>query len=219
MQKEILNYLDTLKNNVKHQISMKLTVASAHAAFKDYFSGTKSTAFHAYYSEIISNKEKFLSDPDFFREFKQQYSLQGVDGDYLATLEENKSKILQLIERDEISNLYFEFFANAPIRHGEEIRQKSLGSFFAKLVHTFAPDKFCALDNPIKDYFGLGRESFYIAFIVISQAYKEWSNENSDIMGKIKMELESFAKDIPPNFDMTDLKLLDLIFWHQANPK
>lgn len=221
MQKEVAHYLDTLKDKVKIKISILLndedSAIIAHNALKDYFGNTKSSAFHNYYSKTISNKEIFMSDTDFFSKFKQQYSLQGIDRGYLKLLEENKTEILQLIEKDEISTLYFKFFAEALIQHGEGSKRKSLGSFFAKLVHTFAPDKYCALDNPIKHYFGLEKESFFISFIVISEAYKEWSIENPVIMSKIKFELETYSKEKSINPNMTNLKLLDLIFWYQAN--
>ncbi len=223
MQKEIPSYLEELKDRVKGRISNLLTdkvvTEVARTSFEGYFSNTKSSAFHIYYSNTISDKELFLSDANFFGRFKQQYSLQGIDSSYLKLLEDNKPEILELIESGQLATLYFKFFANAQIKHGEEIKQKSLGSFFAKLVHTLAPGDFCALDNPIKDYFGLKKESFYVAFVVISQAYKEWSMDNNDIMSKIKLELESFVKGKTFNSDMTDLKLLDLIFWGQANAK
>jgi hypothetical protein len=221
MQKEVAHYLDTLKGKVKIKISSLLTdndtVIIARNAFKDYFGNTKSSAFHNYYYETISNKKIFMSDPDFFGKFKQQYSLQGIDRGYLKLLEDNKTEILQLIEADKISILYFKFFAEVLIQHGNGSKRKSLGSFFAKLVHTFAPDKYCALDNPIRQYFGLEKESFFISFIVISEAYNEWSVENSAIMDKIKFELGTYAKQKPSNSNMTNLKLLDLIFWYQAN--
>jgi len=223
MEKEVLQYLDTLKSKVKNEISNLLTdkdiAEISREAFLDYFDSKKSSPFYIYYSDTVSNKKLFLSDPDFFGKFKQQYSLQGVDRGYLTRLEGDKAEILRLIETDEISTLYFKFFAEAKIKHGEGNKQKSLGSFFAKLVHTFAPDKYCALDNPIKQCLGLEKESFFISFIVISEAYKEWSVENSAIMGKIKLGLESYTKGKSFNSNMTDLKLLDLVFWYQANVK
>jgi len=223
MEKEALLYLDTLKSKVKNEISRLLTdkdVAEiSREAFLDYFSSKKTTPFYIYYFDTVSNKKLFLSDSDFFGKFKQQYSLQGVDRGYLTRLEENKAEILRLIEMDEISTLYFKFFTDAIIKHGEGNKKKSLGSFFAKLVHTFAPGKFCALDNPIKQYLGLEKESFFISFVVISQAYKEWSSENPAIMDKIKLEIEMHTKDKPFTANMTDLKLLDIVFWYQANMK
>ena len=158
-----------------------------------------------------------MGSSDFFRVFKQRYGLQGIDGAYLDRLEREKETILRLIDNNELANLYFRFFANAQLQHGENVVRKNLGSFFAKLVHTFRPDEFCALDNPIKKHLGLGNESFYIAFVIISHAYKEWASENSDLMQQIRIELECNKVGQPFSARMTDLKLLDLVFWYQAN--
>ncbi len=156
----------------------------------------------------------FLSDTEFFRKFKQQYSLQGVDGKYLDDLENKKQRILELIEIDDIATLYFEFFAKAKIKHGNQKKEKNLGSFFAKLIHTFVPEKYSALDNPIKEYLGLAKESFYISLFVINEAYREWITENPEIIGVIRAEAGNYSKE-----KMTDLKLLDLIFWYEANKR
>jgi len=212
MQNEISSYLEQQKNNVKLKISDQLSIAVARTSFENYFSTKRSLAFQHYYMETISNKSLFLSEKDFFRKFKQQYALQGIDSEYLNHLERRKSELLELIETNKLPDLYFKYFASAPIKYKKEIRLRNLGSFFAKFVHTFNPEKFCALDNPIKKYFGLGNEGFYIAFLVISQSYREWSLENKEAMKTIRLELKNFTDS-----DMTDLKILDLIFWYQAN--
>ena len=113
--------------------------------------------------------------------------------------------------------MYFEYFANAKIKHGEKSVHKNLGSFFSKFTHTFKPTEYCALDNPIKNYFKLKNESFYLAFIIISNAYREFINENFVIVENIitQLELNNIVKSFSPKF--TDLKLLDLIFWFEAN--
>lgn len=221
MLTEISPYLETSKQNVKQKISDLLsnqTVRQVSSnAFAFHFRDEAPLAFQNYYQEIITNREIYLGASDFFRVFKQRYSLQGIDGAYLDRLEREKETILCLIDNNELANLYFRFFANAQLQHGENFVRKNLGSFFAKLVHTFRPDEFCALDNPIKKYFGLGNESFYIAFIIISHAYKEWASENSDLMQQVRIELERNEVGQPFSAKMTNLKLLDLAFWYQAN--
>ncbi len=124
--------------------------------------------------------------------------------------------MLGLIEAADLPTLYDEFFADVSLQHKQSFRSKTLGSFFAKFVHTFRPDEYCALDNPIKTYFGLGKESFYVALVLISQAYREWASENPVLVHQIRDELE---KSNGRSFSdkMTNLKLLDLIFWYQAN--
>lgn len=221
MKSSVLPYLEISKQNVKRKISEILTDQKveeiANAAFDFHFKDRNSRVFQAYYCEIVSNREAFLSDPKFFHKFKQKYSLQGIDSKHLARLEQEKKKILQLIDDDNLPKLYYEFFADVYLQHAENVVRRTLASFFAKFTHTFSPDKYCALDNPIKDYLGLRREGFYIAFVVISQAYKEWASENPRLMKQIRMELENNKIGKSFSDKMTDLKLLDLIFWYQAN--
>jgi hypothetical protein len=216
MQTEISPYLEALKESVKQKISDLLsnqTISKvASNAFTFHFKKNKvSLSFQHYYRESINNRQSYFGTSAFFRVFKQRYSLQGIDGAYLDKLEGEKEKILHLIKNNELANLYFKFFEKVPIKHGENYVNKNLGSFFTKLVHTFRPDEFCALDNPIKKHFGLGNESFYIAFIIVSEAYREWVNENPNLIKQIRMELERNETGQPFSAKMTDIKLLDLL--------
>jgi hypothetical protein len=221
MQTQILPYLEQSKENIKRKISSLLSRQSVNrvvtAACNFHFNNIGSLGFQIYYRSTVGDRDKFLETADYFRTFKQKYSLQGIDGAYLDRLEREKEIILRLIERNELPKLYFTHFAEAEIIHGNRIVRKNLGSFFAKLTHTFNPDKYCALDNPIKDLLGLGKESFYIAFIIISNAYREWAYENADIMNVIRYEFSRDNIAEPFKIKMTNLKLLDLIYWHQAN--
>lgn len=221
MQKEVLPYLKALQQSVKIKISDHLRNQDvkkiARAVFAFHFEDSNSLAFQKYYREMIANRELFLSASDYFRVFKQKYALQGIDNAYLDNLEGEKTAILHYIENGDLAGLYLNFFAKAPIKHGEDIVEKNLGSFFAKLSHTFIPDKYCALDNPIKTYFGLARESFYVAFLIISNAYGEWVSENSELLQQIRAELELNKTGKSFSAKMSDLKLLDMIFWYQAN--
>ena len=220
MEKELIEYANIRKEKMKEKISLFLSsddaAAVAQKAFAFHF-GENPQSFQQYYVQSIANRDNYLSSENFFRVFKQKYALQGIDNGFLGMLEKEKKVILQYIDNDDISTLYFDFFASAQIRHGDGIVSKNLGSFFAKLVHTFCPDKFCALDNPIKNYFGLGKESFFMAFIIVSQAYQEWAKENPVIMRKIRNEFENNSTAKPYSTKMTNLKLLDLIFWDHTN--
>ncbi|HOP48940.1 MAG TPA: hypothetical protein PK874_14905 [Desulfobacteraceae bacterium] len=221
MQIHISPYTEKSKGSVKQSISKLLdshnTEREARDAFSYHFQDARSFAFQRYYNETVANREGFLSTPDFFRRFKQQYALQGIDGSYLDRLESEKETILHLIDNDELADIYFRYFAEAPLQHGDKIVRKNLGSFFSKLIHTFVPNKYCALDNPIKKYFGLGSESFFIAFIILSKSYSEWASDNLSLMQKIRKEINCNNTGKQYSAKMTDLKLLDLIFWYQAN--
>ena len=110
------------------------------------------------------------------------------------------------------------FFKKAAIKHGESVKEKSLGSFFAKLVHTFKPNEYCALDNPIKISFGLQNEGFILSFFIISAAYREWSLHNQNLIMLLKFKLESENHSFLKSDRITDLKLLDMLFWSNENP-
>lgn len=221
MDKNALPYLEYLKNGVKRAISDQLSAdqvgPAAVQAIAFHFGDTGSKAFQVYYRKVTGNQTEFLRSTAFFRHFKSKYSLQGIDGGYLDRLEASKDSILRLINDDHLAELYAAYFANVELKHGAGTSRKNLGSFFAKLVHTFKPDMYCALDNPIKDALGLKNESFYIAFLVVSAAYREWARDNPGLMRRIRAELERNETGRAYSPAMTDLKLLDLVFWHRAN--
>lgn len=186
--------------------------------YKSHIAEKKSANFQDYYFRILNNEELYFASSNFFHQFKQYYSLQGIDSKYLTGLEKQKREILKLIRDNHVTKLYFEKFKNAQIKNGDHIKVKDLGSFLSKLVHTFRPDEYCALDNPIRDYFGLTKESFFTAFLIISAGYKLWANDNKLLLQGIRNEIRLLDREqIIKHERLTDLKLLDLIFWSKAN--
>jgi len=216
-------YINHLESTVFEIISNKIVKTKVHEIVKKYLIDShvlneKSYGFQKYYFEYLNNQELFFNKSNFFRVFKKKYSLQGIDNDYLDGLEKQKSVILTKIRSNQICELYLESFKKAKIKRKEIYTEKDLGSFFSKLVHTFNPTNYCALDNPIKELFGLKKESFFIAFIVISNTYKKWSKENPDLIKKIRKEFINLdVKKKIEHEKISDLKLLDLIFWSIAN--
>lgn len=221
MQTEIVTHIERLKQGAGRKIAETLAgdviETVARRAFAFHFSDRKSLAFQAYYGRVTGKREAFLKMPGFFREFKAQYSLQGIDNDCLDRFEKKKRAMLELIETDRLAELYDRHFTNVEVKRGDGTVRKDLGSFFAKFVHTFRPDRYCALDNPIKMALGLGHESFHIAFIVVSYAYRDWARGNPGLMRRIRAELERNETGRAYSPAMTDLKLLDLVFWRQTN--
>ena len=128
-----------------------------------------------------------------------------------------KENMLLLLESNQLSELYINYFEKVKIIHLGEIVKKNQGSFFTKFVHTFKPDEFSALDNLIKNHFGLGGESYFISFLAISQAYKNWCAENEDLIlhfKKLFIQLDRAGNY--PIGQLSNIKLLDLIFWYIA---
>jgi len=216
-------YISTLKQTVYDRISADIndkTIAEIvkYNLVKSHLDDKTSASFQNFYFLTLDNEKLYHSSKDFFRQFKKQYSLQGIDNNYLDKLEGLKKEILKNIREDKLAQLYFDTFNKAVIKHGNDFIEKDLGSFFAKLVHTFRPDEYCALDNPIKNYFGLKKESFFISFLIISVEYKHWATNNKKLLRTIKEEFrQADKKGILQHDKLTDLKLLDLIFWSKSN--
>jgi len=218
----IKKYISTLKQTVYDQISADIndkTIDSVveNDLVKSHLDDKVSAGFQDYYFLTLDNEKLYYSSTDFFRQFKKRYSLQGIDNNYLDKLEGLKKEILKNIRADKLAQLYFDTFNKAVIKHGKDFKEKDLGSFFAKLVHTFRPDEYCALDNPIKNYFGLKKESFFISFFIISVEYKHWATDNKNLLNIIREKFkQADKKGVLQHDKLTDLKLLDLIFWSKA---
>lgn len=74
--------------------------------------------------------------------------------------------------------------------------------------------------NPIKNYLCLSKESFVLSFFIINKEYKIWTENNQEILNEIRIKFELLDKNKIINHKLlTDLKLLDLIFWSKANRK
>jgi hypothetical protein len=220
----ISSYIEKLERKVYEKISNEIIISSLDAIVNEnlhfHIQDAKSASFQKFYFETINNENFYFENSDFFRQFKYQYALQGIDSSFLLKLEDNKSRILELIRKDDLATLYFEYFFKTKLKHRNKFIEKDLGSFFAKLVHTFNPERYCALDNPVKNYFGLVKESFFVSFHIISRAYYTWGKNNKEIFEKIKTMLSQIDKESLIKQDkLTDLKLLDLIYWTKANIK
>lgn len=218
-------YISTLKQTVYDRISAdinKMTIDEVVKTdlVKSHLDDKVSAGFQDYYFLTLDNEKLYNHSTDFFRQFKKRYSLQGIDNNYLDKLEGLKKEILKNIRADNLAQLYFDTFNKAIIKHGKDFKEKDLGSFFAKLVHTFRPDEYCALDNPIKNYFGLKKESFFISFFIISVEYKHWATDNKKLLSIIREKFkQADKKGVLQHDKLTDLKLLDLIFWSKSNRK
>jgi hypothetical protein len=225
MNRNEQEYINTLRKSVYDRISAEINDETIDLIVqkdlvKSHLKNKASVSFQKYYFSILSNKRHCTASVDFFRQFKRRYSLQGIDSRYLDKLEGRKKEILKNIRSGRLAKLYFDIFHKANIKHGKYYKAKSLGSFFAKLVHTFRPDEYCALDNPIKNYFGLSKESFFVSFCIISAEYKRWSLNNNTQMNIIREKFEQADKNnLLEHHKLTDLKILDLIFWSKANTK
>ena len=223
---EVNIYVDKLSDHVYKKMSNDICESKMSELVLSVMKHTEDSLFkfHEYYIETLSDKFKmtFMSSDNFFRKFKYEYALQGISNAYLdEQLEIAKSDILGLIEQNKLSELYFNYFfqVKMPVT-GNKFIVKNLGSFFAKLVHTFNPSEYCALDNPVKDYFKLQNESFFISFFVISDAYRKWAKEHLELLSSIRTQINYADKQNCLQVNkLSDMKLFDLIFRINATPK
>lgn len=201
-------------NKTAHQLATAISETHEKKIFR---------TFQQYYFQTLENQEAFLGNPAFFSGFKYQYGIQGVDTAYLQKLEGAKADMLELINAREIGQLYQDYFSQQKIQHGEgEKIAKDLGSFCAKFVHTFLPHDYCPLDNPIREKLGVAKESFFISFLILSQAYQEWAANHQSLLQEVRSLLaQDSSLSVIDHAKLTDIKLLDMIFWGQwsTNPK
>ena len=211
-------YIESLTNRVYRKIDSVLLNESGSDLFTQHFDNHLNDAnfynFQNYYFKTIKNFDLFLAKKDYMKEFRQKYSLRGIKNEYLTKLENDKEKIISLILAKEYENVYFTFFCN------QTYSEKDYGSFFTKLIHTFAPEMFSPIDNPIKDYLRLTNESFFISMIVISKAYLKWANKNKKTITEFRnmfYKSNFVVGQKSPQPLITDLKILNIIFWSIAN--
>lgn len=202
--KKIGNALDILEKVLQEK--------NIRGAANFHLRNKSSNNFQNYYSIILKNKEYYFSKNDFFSEFKSKYSLQGIDNKCLQSFENSKREIIELIEKGDLVNLYFSHFADREIKNKKKIVRKDLDSFYTKFVHTFLPEHYPPLDNPIKNMLGFKKESFIFSFFCIAELYSSFARNNTKIINLIK---EIFKNSETQNF--SDMKLIDLVLWKEAD--
>lgn len=100
--------------------------------------------FTDYYFSILTNHEKYFSEKKYFQTFKQRYSIQGVDNEFLSYLETKKENMLELVVADEIEKLYFDYFYSVRIKHGDQQkREKSRFVFHKVCSHVSTIEVLC----------------------------------------------------------------------------
>jgi hypothetical protein len=149
MLDNITSYIDLLKKSVYGCISSAITLLTIEEIVrtdlvKSHLEDKISLGFQDYYFSTLDNESFYVNSTDFFRQFKKRYSLQCIDNNFLDRLEVQKAEILKKIRTDNLAQLYFDTFNKAEIKYGDGLKEKDLGSFFAKLVHTFRPFEYCA---------------------------------------------------------------------------
>lgn len=230
MESIINAYIQTLSDKVYNKICGDLENETAQSIVKKYFvesiKNKKNLNVQIFYFKTLQNKEEIAKE-NFFKNFWSHYSLRIVYTEAREYFEKNKNKLKKHINKpDGIVQLYFDHFHKVKLNTKDGEKNIDFGSFFTKLNHTFNPDDYCLLDNPIKKYFRLNNESFFISMLVVNKAFSKWANNNKGKIESIREELKNvidnnsqFKKEgiNIAQIKITDFKILDIIYWSKAN--
>lgn len=205
-------YVTSLAEEVYKKIKEDLGNVPDHdiikTCFTDRLSDKRFLDYEIYYFNTVNNEKYYFETNNYFREFRQKYSLRGIGGEFINKLEARKKDLLSLIHEDKLTDLYLHF----------KTEQKHYGSFFSKFAHTFKPNSYCPIDTQMKNYFGLERESYFITMIAVSRGCKKWAEENKDRMSKMRrLVVESTDQLLLQEGQISDMKLLNTVFWSKAN--
>lgn len=223
MDKKIIDsFIASKFQSTIDRLSSKITTYAINnlcrTNLKFHLADSGSLKFQLYWQKLVFYHDYYNRKDHFFREFKQMYSLQGIDNDYLDFLEKNKQNIKALFKNKNYFEIYEQYFSKAQIRRKDNKKEKELGSFYTKLMNAFDPHQFTALDNPIKNYFGFKSEGFFISYCIINEAYHHFIETNKNIFILIRNEFLQFDKEDKLKMSsIPELKIIDLIFWYEAN--
>ncbi|HZV71027.1 MAG TPA: hypothetical protein VFG10_15840 [Saprospiraceae bacterium] len=209
-----------LMNRISSEIKLSTIGNIARNIFyENFIHGDRIPIGHNYYLKITKQKKLIKKSKNFMQTFKSKYGLSYIDRDCLKMLERNKNEIIDKIDNSPFV-IYEKYFANAIVTFKGEKHHRSLNSFFTKLAHTVSPHKFSALDNPIRKYLKVNSESFFISYILINDAYLHWIKQNNSVLLALREKIRYHDKENILSIEtLSDLKLLDMIFWFKANPK
>lgn len=215
------SYFHYLTNQVQLKIETELSINPiehlAAETFTSRIDDLSSRQFHAFYLQYTRHPEAIHQEPQFFRLFKQRYSLQGIPNTTLDEWERDKPEIIRQLMDNPFEG-YLRFFHQRTFVFAESSREKSMTSFFTKLLHTLRPDEYSALDNPIRKLLGLKKESFFYSYCIINTAYQQFISNNSPFLQQLRHQLNDMdSAGVLEEPLLSSYKLLDMIFWWKAN--
>jgi hypothetical protein len=177
-------------------------------------------------------KKNYFETPDFFKRFGAVYPAQLTPSDYYANLELHKEHIFNLITAadtskfapEELQELYRCYFAKKPV----DLPRRHMNFSYTSLLHVFYPERFTSVNNPVINYFkditknntdiNLNDFDFICWSRLLSQAYRNWAESNPNIIRRLRALFKENDPDgLIYNDKLTDIKVLDLIFWARTN--
>jgi len=175
--------------------------------FREYFEDKRSIDFIKYYNKTVLDKEKIN-----FGMFSNKWALhlRKTHIDYLDKNHELLKK--EILNRKDIYSFYKNFGIDKEGRRNK--------SFCCKLFHSFLPNEFIPLDNPIRNHFKLKNfDSDHHLWCekIIRRGYSMFISKNKKKIKLIKEVLSNKEFEFFRIKELSGLRLMDMIYWFVLN--
>jgi len=173
--------------------------------FFDNFKNDKRTlSFINYYNRTVLDKERIK-----FSEFSYQWALH-LPKEFYSRFDENYDFLIgEIKSKKNIKEFHNKFCIDA--------RGKRMGSFCSKLFHSILPSEFTPLDTPIRRYFGLQKEEFIEAVMMVKEGYSLFSKEKPELINSVRELLSKDKFSYMRVKEVSDMRLLDMYYWFKEN--
>jgi len=182
--------------------------------FKGYLLDKRSVSFTEYYHKTVLDKQKIK-----FGTFSYQWALH-LRKKHIEFLDKNYGLIKKkILGKKDIHSFYRKF--------GIDLYGRKNKSFCCKLFHTFLPHEFIPLDNPITNNFKTEikniRKIRNIDFLewedIIRNGYLKFASRNKSKIKLIRKVLSRKEFSFFRVDELSDIRLLDLMYWYNLNRK
>jgi len=197
------DYIGERALSVKKQIEKDLEnidKQELESFFEGFRNDKRNYSFINYYNKTVLDKTRIK-----FSEFSYQWALHLPREFYMGFDKNYDTRINEIKLKKEIKSFHDRFCIDN--------RGKRHGSFCSKLFHTFLPDEFPPVDNPIRKHFGLQNEEFITAVLIIKKGYEMFIEENSKPIRLIKGVLSKDNFSYLRANELSDIRILDMYYW------
>ena len=173
-------------------------------SFFEQFRGDKRTlSFLKFYNKTVLDKERIN-----FGEFKRQWAIQGMSAEVYRYFDENYDKLREeILNKKDIRSFFKEYCT----------KKRKEAAFCSKLFHTFLPEQFPPIDNPIKGEFSLKREDPIESILVIKKGYDLFVKKNPDKMKLVRQILSKPKFSFLRIQELSDIRILDMFYWFRLS--
>lgn len=167
--------------------------------FDDFKNDKRVISFIKYYNKSVLDKNKIN-----FGEFKHRWAIQGMTKDVIEFFEKNQDKLKEeIITKKDIKSFFRKYCT----------QKRREWVFCSKLFHTFLPDMFPPVDNPIMNNFNLKKENLIDRILIVKRAYELFIKNNVDFIKMIRRVLSKNKFSYLRVNELSDIRLLDMYYW------